>query len=270
MDLHLLKKPFDPKYIEWRIGRAGVKNGGGVWARALAYITSRAVHDRLDDVCGVEHWQLRYIKHGEGTVCEIGIKINDEWIWKAGGAAATQYEAYKGELSGAEKRAAVPWGIGRYLYDLPEIQVETSLEGRSGWNYQKNNDKTKVPTFYWKTPMLPAWALPEGAKKQPSLKKSVASVYTPEQLRDRMMEKAENLVDVTATQKQRGFLVGRYNDILGGDTNRYEVCEYLFGQRKSSALSQAQILVALNHLNADEGKAERELKAVLKFQADKG
>ena len=102
--------------------------------------------------------------------------------------------------------------------------------------------------------------------------KTTQRPYTPEQLKSGMERKVEKMPDSTmATQAQRGLMVGRYNDILGGDTNRYEVCEYLFGRRKSSALSQKQVVVALNHLNGDEEMAKRELQAVFKqSQLDKG
>jgi hypothetical protein len=42
--------------------------------------------------------------------------------------------------------------------------VEASLEKRQGWNYGRSKDGKDGPwfTFYWQTPQLPAWALPEG------------------------------------------------------------------------------------------------------------
>lgn len=160
MDLKKLSEPFPVEDIEFRIGRAG-KSNSGVWAVALAYITSRAIHDRLDDVCGPEGWQMRYKEHLGATVCEIGIKADGEWIWKAGGSDKTQIEAFKGGLSGAEKRAGVPWGIGRYLYKLTESYVDVSLEKKHGWKYQGENKQKQIPKFYWNPKPLPAFALPK-------------------------------------------------------------------------------------------------------------
>lgn len=160
MNLKDLKKPFNPVDIEWRIGRCDEKNGK-VWAKALAYITARAIHDRLDDVCGEANWQLEYTEHLNETVCRIGIKCGDEWVWKSGGAGKTEFEAFKGGLSSAEKRAGVPWGIGRYLYNLDETFVDVSMSKKEGWNYQSKNGKKKIPAFWWKTPALPKWALPD-------------------------------------------------------------------------------------------------------------
>ena len=98
---------------------------------ALAYIDSRDVQDRLDQVCGPAGWQCRYPHAGQKTVCEIGIRVGNEWIWKADGAGDSDVEAEKGALSDAFKRAAVKWGIGRYLYDLDSPWVAIVQKGNS-------------------------------------------------------------------------------------------------------------------------------------------
>jgi len=54
-----------------------------------------------------------------------------EWIWKADGAGDTDVEAEKGAISDAFKRAAVKWGVGRYLYDLDSPWVALEPSGRS-------------------------------------------------------------------------------------------------------------------------------------------
>lgn len=121
MNLAKLREPFAADEIEWRIGQAG-KSNGKPWARVLAYVTNRAIMDRLDDVCGPENWQNEYRAGPEGgIVCGISIRVHrGEWVTKWDGAENTEIEGVKGGLSGAMKRAAVQWGIGRYLYDLPE------------------------------------------------------------------------------------------------------------------------------------------------------
>lgn len=128
MQLSDLKKPFDPKRVSWRVGSTTSDKSKGL---ALAYIDARDVQDRLDEVCGIESWQCRYALQGQTTICEIGVKIGDEWIWKADGAGSTDVEAEKGSLSDAFKRAAVKWGVGRYLYDVESPWVELEAAGRS-------------------------------------------------------------------------------------------------------------------------------------------
>lgn len=124
-----LAAPFPPSQISWRVGPVNDKEKPtkGI---ALAYLDARDVQDRLDAVCGTG-WQSRYPHAAAKTVCEIGIKIGDEWVWRSDGAGDTDMEAEKGSLSDAFKRAAVKWGIGRYLYDAKSPWVDVVKKGKS-------------------------------------------------------------------------------------------------------------------------------------------
>ncbi len=129
MKLGDLKKPFSSTAIHWRVGSTtGDKREG----MALAYIDARDVMDRLDDVCGPENWQDRYPHTSGRVVCEIGIRIGNEWVWKSDGAGDTAVEKEKGGLSDAFKRAAVMWGIGRYLYSLSAPWVKLKEPRKKG------------------------------------------------------------------------------------------------------------------------------------------
>jgi hypothetical protein len=111
-----LSAPFAVEMIEWRVGSTNADKTQGM---ALAYVDARAVMDRLDTVCGPEDWQCSYTQGVNGSiVCNLGVRVASDWVWKADGAGATDFEGEKGALSDAFKRAAVRWGIGRYLYDL--------------------------------------------------------------------------------------------------------------------------------------------------------
>jgi len=128
MDLVDLHKPFPPAEIEWRVGST---NGEKTKGLALAYLTARHVMERLDEVCGPSNWQDRYEFHGSRTVCYLSIRVDGEWITKADGAGDSDVEAEKGAISDALKRAAVKWGIGRYLYDLGNTWVAIEGAGKS-------------------------------------------------------------------------------------------------------------------------------------------
>src|ERR1700684_2389402 len=128
MNLADLKKPFDPTKISWRVGSTTKDKSKGL---ALAYIDARDVQERLDEVCGAENWQNRFALLGQTTICEIGIRIENEFVWKSDGAGETDVEGEKGSLSSAFKRAAVHWGIGRYLYDVAAPWVELEPAGNS-------------------------------------------------------------------------------------------------------------------------------------------
>lgn len=122
---------------------------------------------RLDEVCGKAGWRNEYrdIPDGGGVECGISIKVDGEWITKWDAAENTQVEAVKGGRSGAMKRAAVQWGIGRYLYDLTEGFATISTERQKGFNYAKTKE---LGVFYWSPPQLPSWALPERLDNQPN------------------------------------------------------------------------------------------------------
>jgi hypothetical protein len=108
--LAMLKLPFGKSELKWRQGRGGMQ---------LAYIDARCAMKRLDDVMGIDGWQDSYKSLDGRTVCELSLKINGVWITKTDGAGDTNIEGEKGGLSDAFKRAAVKFGVGRYLYYVP-------------------------------------------------------------------------------------------------------------------------------------------------------
>ncbi len=129
MDLTLLKKSFHYRDIDWRIGRVTDEIKG--IASVLAYIDVRALYQKFDDACGVNGWQITYPHVGQKTCCEISVLIGDRWVTKSNGAGDTAVEGDKGAFSDAAKRAGVPWGVGRYLYDMPDIKVSVKKVGRN-------------------------------------------------------------------------------------------------------------------------------------------
>ncbi|MGB3542490.1 Rad52/Rad22 family DNA repair protein, partial [Rubrivirga sp.] len=132
-DLTRLADPFPASDIEWKPGATTRDKKKGL---AMAYLTSRAVQQRFDDVCGPGDWRNEFREGPSGGVlCGISVRVErpdgtSEWVTKWDGADNSQVEAIKGGLSGATKRAAVQWGVGRYLYDLPATWVRLDDRGR--------------------------------------------------------------------------------------------------------------------------------------------
>lgn len=166
-DLKKLAEPFAPEDVEWFIGATTKEKDKGL---AIPFITNRAVMERLDEVCGIDGWRNEYKTLGEREIfdynnqmtgkktsqlCGISIwsESRKEWITKWDGAEESDIEAIKGSLSSAMKRAAVQFGIGRYLYYLDSPWVEIEQKGRS--HAIKSNQKI----------VLPGWALPGGTGK---------------------------------------------------------------------------------------------------------
>lgn len=128
VDFNALAAPFPPASISWRVGSTNKDKTKGM---ALAYIDARDVMDRLDAVVGPSAWSNTYDTQGPRVICTLSIKVGDEWVAKSDGAGDTDVEAEKGALSDAFKRAAVKWGIGRYLYGIASPWVAIEQAGRS-------------------------------------------------------------------------------------------------------------------------------------------
>lgn len=168
IDFAKLSQPFDPREIEWRVGQ---KSKDGKKATLLAYLTSRAVQTRLDEVVGPARWTDTYTPVIEGAktvgyLCTLAIEVQvGQWVGKTDVSDLTDIEALKGGVSGALKRAAVKWGIGRYLYDLDtryhEIREGYGPDGSVYVPLGSGSPGHIVP------PALPEWARPKAAAPPP-------------------------------------------------------------------------------------------------------
>lgn len=127
-----LKAPFSPDKLSWRIGNKSnwdrVKNcpkdtSKPVKANMLVYIDARDVQDRLDEVCS-DLWSNKFESINGRNVCTITIN----GMSRSDGAGDTDFEGEKGGLSDAFKRAAVMWGIGRYLYNAKNYNTWITYE----------------------------------------------------------------------------------------------------------------------------------------------
>jgi hypothetical protein len=160
-----LAQPFAAGDIEWRVQRADA-SAAKPWAQVLAYVTNRAIQERLDMAVGIENWKNEFTTAPDGGVmCGISIRFGDEWVTKYDAAENTAVEAVKGGMSNAMKRAAVQWGIGRYLYNLdasfvPLVTVKPAID------HMRHYDKQSKTMYFWALPKLPEWALPKEVKNE--------------------------------------------------------------------------------------------------------
>jgi hypothetical protein len=95
------------------------KPGGG--GRQQQYVTARTVMNRLDAVLGPENWWDDYTPLEHSVICRLTVRLPDGQVVTksdAGGEAgmADLGDNDKSGFSDAFKRAAVKWGVGRYLY----------------------------------------------------------------------------------------------------------------------------------------------------------
>lgn len=139
-----LSDPFEPREIKFK--PQAVKNNR---ALAIAYVDVRLIQDRLDEVLGAENWQDDYELLTDGSVvCRLRLNLGGDWVTKTDVGSPSEQpdggDRLKAAFSDALKRAAVKFGIGRYLYRLPAQWVE----------YDPAKKQIVAP------PQLPPFALP--------------------------------------------------------------------------------------------------------------
>lgn len=163
--LQRLAAPFPESAVKWRSALSGINGKGEPFVLAVPYIDARAIQDRLDQVVGAENWMAEYRQGpGNGTMCKLSVRINGSWVSKEDGADQSEIEPIKGGISNSFRRAAVVFGIGRYLYALNQfygIVTDNGLYKGSA----KNKATGQWTNFRWSPPRLPAFAVPESNLK---------------------------------------------------------------------------------------------------------
>jgi len=159
--LRVLAQPFDPSLIKWVVkatAEGKEKKRRGLLA---AYADPRAYSDRLNQLVTPLGWTQEYTMNVVGdfqrknggnqtctaakvmVICRVTIfglnshsGTGEEWADNDNALTSADAQAFK--------RACSCFGLGRYLYSLPQVWVEL--------------DEFKRPV---RLPDLPAWALPE-------------------------------------------------------------------------------------------------------------
>jgi hypothetical protein len=148
--LGALSVPFDPAAVHFKPQAIS-----GNRCLAVAYLDARAVMDRLDLVCGLG-WSDTYEVRADGTfLCRLEIVVDGRTVQRCDVGSPSEQpdggDRMKAAVSDALKRAAIKFGVGRYLYRLPKQWVD----------YDSQKKQIKAP------PQLPAWALPGKAASTP-------------------------------------------------------------------------------------------------------
>ena len=113
-----------PEEIDCRVQQIKQTNKGGFGLSVLLYKDARCDMNILDETVGPENWQRKHEDHNGNLFCSVGVKYNDEWVWKEDAGAPSNTEAQKGHASDSFKRACTNHGIGRELYTSPFIWIE--------------------------------------------------------------------------------------------------------------------------------------------------
>lgn len=270
MDLEKLAEPFESEDLEWRVQQCGKKKT--IWAKLVPYVDSRAIMNRLDDVCGPGNWSDSYqniqtkiigkdgiIEVWPALVCTLSIKVGDEWVSKADGSDFTDIAPTKGGISDALKRAAVKWGIGRSLYTIGTIWAKDIKDGYAP-------DGAHTIAIVSKKDGINAWCNKPGitgnpvkatpVKKASGLETRRAKVLgrlrAAYQISDEQIMAAvnvEKIEDIGAEQVQA--LIGYGTSILNGDMKVQDVFS-VTGVNKTTELNNA-----LNQAEAPRATREK-------------
>lgn len=154
-----LQEPFHPSKIQWR---ASILSRDKKSALATPYIDARDIMWRLDKTVGAFNWQNGKVEFA-GGVASFGLAIRhpelmNEWVWrwdlgvteKAHDKRGAVKMTVLGSSTVGVRRAAMLWGIGRYLYYLPKTWVPYNPESKK----------------LLEIPALPNWALPYAMQKE--------------------------------------------------------------------------------------------------------
>jgi len=245
IDLIGLSKPFPPDVVNWKPQTISQDK---TRALAVAYIDARDVAERLDEVVGPDKWAVDHKQVNDQLLTGVGILTDTGWVWKwdLGMVEREGDEAMsaKGSLSDGLKRAAVLWGIGRYLYRLPKTWV----------NYDEQKRRLT------ETPSLPKWALPETVKPaNGTASANGARPYTPMQLKARF---AELVAEFTAKApkplegKARDLVAAHLELCFAGDEQskmkRHELQLFLTGKASFTEWSDAEVRAAKAWLSVSQ------------------
>ena len=153
-----LAEPFPPGEVQWRVEALSRDKKR---ALVVPYVDARTVLDRLDKVVGPEGWHDAYevlsdaerlVKDERGErrerLCEVKCRLTVLGVTKED---VGEGDSLKAAFSDALKRAAVKFGVGRYLYRLEKQWVDYDPEkGRF----------TPADAVAKSAPMEKSWAYP--------------------------------------------------------------------------------------------------------------
>lgn len=92
----------------------------------VAYVDSRQVQDRLDEVMGT-NWSFEFISGGKDHPSKGRMSLSFDggatWIVREDVGTESNQDKEKGEASDCLKRSAVQWGVGRFLYSLGTVSI---------------------------------------------------------------------------------------------------------------------------------------------------
>ena len=244
-----LAEPFDAAEIKWRVTHTSQDGSRGA---VIAFADPRAYTDRLNQLFTPSGWTRNYdvttvsavsrqkrdkiIQTGKVlvtctlTIAKLGTHSGSGEQWADEQNAMTAAEAQ------AFKRSASCFGLGRYLYNLPETWVSLDDHGKP----------IKLPT-------LPAWALPKGNRTAGKTNPACGP-------RPPVMQRGP--IDQETTNKIEGFRRSL------GDPIYAEILWRVARARQASALANAQLQATVVEAMARASRGIRKTQSLAEAIGD--
>ena len=131
-----LNDPLKISEVDFRV--QSINKGG--YATILVYKDARVDMQRLDDVVGDFGWKREHTRDNKNCIISIWDESKKQWISKEDTGTESMTEKDKGLASDSFKRAGFNWGIGRELYDYPQISIKLTSDE---WELKDGRPKQK-------------------------------------------------------------------------------------------------------------------------------
>lgn len=175
----ILAEPFAPGEVQWRLEALSKDKRR---AMVVPYIDARSVLERLDEAVGPEGWQDAYevlmAREGSFAVrCRLSVLgVSKEDVGEG--------ESLKAAFSDALKRAAVKFGVGRYLYRLEKQWVD----------YDESSGRFTPPQLEALSyPQAERPSRPRASHAEPHESPAEAEKPEPQELIDRLIDRLKEM-----------------------------------------------------------------------------
>lgn len=125
-----MSKEIDKQLIRWRVARSLGQRDGNEIGQLVGYIDGRICMTLLDQMDA--NWSVEQAPIVAGDRL-IGVQtmLTVNGVTRSDVGVPSNQEPVKGAYSDGLKRAAVHFGIGRELYELPQVFARLNVEGKS-------------------------------------------------------------------------------------------------------------------------------------------
>jgi hypothetical protein len=155
-----LREPFPAEYVEWKVGALTEDRSR---ALVMAYVDVRRYLERLDAVCPDWYDRIEFVKP-DGSLVKVSLTLAGVTREEVGEADPGEDNTATSAVAQALKRACAAFGLGRYLYYLPQQWVPYDPAKRRLLG----------------TPQLPRWAAPRGTTKARPVARTPVAEPAPE------------------------------------------------------------------------------------------